>query len=180
MDTVSTLFQKASNDYIDSIELTGNLIKWDVHVGDGDGDGEIKLNKLEVFKKINTKWESINTKIVDYPYTKIIASSLLKNNDIVILTTSGIFIYTFSEKDKSIFLNYFYFMDLKRYSPNLGKYMKLLQHYKRIFSKYTLPLPNYDSFRLDGWVSNVMNNKSSFLKCGVELLKFAIKEHNHF
>ncbi|UZO06779.1 uncharacterized protein OCT59_027088 [Rhizophagus irregularis] len=46
-----------------------------------------------------------------------------------------------------------------------------------MFSKSTLPLLNYDSFRLDGWVSDVINNKSSLLKYGVQLLTFAIKEH---
>ncbi|PKY49998.1 hypothetical protein RhiirA4_545637 [Rhizophagus irregularis] len=54
---------------------------------------------------------------------------------------------------------------------------KILQHYRRVFSKSTLPLPNYDSFRLDGWVSDAKNNKLSLLKYGVELLTFAIKEH---
>ncbi|PKY36371.1 hypothetical protein RhiirB3_458827, partial [Rhizophagus irregularis] len=47
-----------------------------------------------------------------------------------------------------------------------------------IFSKSTLPLPNYDSFKLNGWVSDAKNNKLSLLKYGVELLTFAIKEYN--
>ncbi|PKK57584.1 hypothetical protein RhiirC2_858163 [Rhizophagus irregularis] len=82
--------------------------------------------------------------------------------------------------DKSISLNYFYFMNFDDYrydDSNNKKYMEILQHNKRIFSKSTLPLPNYDSFRLNGWVSHIMNNKSSLLKYGVELLTFAIKEH---
>ncbi|EXX52921.1 hypothetical protein RirG_248730 [Rhizophagus irregularis DAOM 197198w] len=192
MDTVSTLFQEAiANDREESIELTGNLIKWYIHINIDDG----KI-KLEVFKKINTKWESISTRTENFPYKfkksyekhELIASSLLNNDDIVILISFGILIYTFSEnnksseneksseKVKSIFLNYFYFIDpYKNY--NKKKYMKTLQHCKRIFSKSTLPLPTYDSFRLDGWISDVINNKSSLLKYGVELLKFAIKEH---
>ncbi|PKC09618.1 hypothetical protein RhiirA5_415411, partial [Rhizophagus irregularis] len=192
MDTVSTLFQEAiANDREESIELTGNLIKWYIHINIDDG----KI-KLEVFKKINTKWESISTRTENFPYKfkksyekhELIASSLLNNDDIVILISFGILIYTFSEnnksseneksseKIKSIFLNYFYFIDpYKNY--NKKKYMKTLQHCKRIFSKSTLPLPTYDSFRLDGWISDVINNKSSLLKYGVELLKFAIKEH---
>ncbi|UZO26961.1 uncharacterized protein OCT59_019171 [Rhizophagus irregularis] len=197
MDTVSTLFQKATiNDDDSEKELTvstENLIKWDIRVDDG------KI-KLEVFKK--GKLISMRIENYHYPYKsdddfrnnhKLIASSLFNNNDIVILTTFGILIYTFSENnkssdnDKSIFLNYFYFMKLENYSyrnsnnkyliKKYKEYMKILQHYKRIFSKSTLPLPNYDSFRLDGWVSDVINNKSSLLKYGVELLKFAIKEH---
>ncbi|CAB4426456.1 unnamed protein product [Rhizophagus irregularis] len=198
IDTVSTLFQKAINDNSAeySTELAGNLIKWGIYVDDG------KI-KLEVFKK--GKLISMRIENYHYPYKydddfrnnhKLIASSLFNNNnnnDIVILTTFGILIYTFSENnkssenDKSIFLNYFYFMKLENYSyrnsnnkyliKKYKEYMKILQHYKKIFSKSTLPLPNYDSFRLDGWVSNVINNKSSHLKYGVELLKFAIKEH---
>ncbi|RGB26320.1 hypothetical protein C1646_746899, partial [Rhizophagus diaphanus] len=203
MDTVSTLFQKAIvNDDDNEKELTvstENLIKWDIRVDDG------KI-KLEVFKK--GKLISMRIENYHYPYKydydfcnnhKLIASSLFNNNDIVILTTFGILIYTFdennkssdndktSENDKSIFLDYFYFMKLENYSyknsnnkyliKKYKEYMKILQHYKRIFSTSTLPLPNYDSFRLDGWVSDIINNKSCLLKYGVELLKFAIKEH---
>ncbi|PKY62804.1 hypothetical protein RhiirA4_489964, partial [Rhizophagus irregularis] len=141
MDTVSTLFQEANG----SNELTGNLIKWGVRAEKG------KI-KLAIFKKINTKWESINTKIVDYPYTDLTASVLYDNNDIFIFTTFGILKFNFSEKDKSIFFGY-----------------------KNIFSISTLP--NYGLFRFDEWVSGVINNKSSLLKYGIELLKFAIKEH---
>ncbi|GET61808.1 hypothetical protein GLOIN_2v1581173 [Rhizophagus irregularis DAOM 181602=DAOM 197198] len=89
MDTVSTLFQEAiANDREESIELTGNLIKWYIHINIDDG----KI-KLEVFKKINTKWESISTRTENFPYKfkksyekhELIASSLLNNDDIVIL-----------------------------------------------------------------------------------------------
>ncbi|PKC64399.1 hypothetical protein RhiirA1_462486, partial [Rhizophagus irregularis] len=182
-DTVSTLFQKAIDGEKQSTELAGNLIKWDILVGNGQ-------IKLEVFKKINTKWKLINIRIENYYYPYkydgsdfcnnhyLIASLLFSNDDIVILTTFGILIYTFSEnkksseKDKSIFLNYFYFMKFYSYTNT-----ETLQFYKRMFSKSTLPLLNYDSFRLDGWVSDVINNKSSLLKYGVQLLTFAIKEH---
>ncbi|GET64818.1 hypothetical protein GLOIN_2v75200 [Rhizophagus irregularis DAOM 181602=DAOM 197198] len=63
MDTVFTLFQKATtnDDNRVLVELTGNLIKWNVHV---DND---KI-KLEVFRKINTKLESISTRIENHPY----------------------------------------------------------------------------------------------------------------
>ncbi|PKY57826.1 hypothetical protein RhiirA4_479196 [Rhizophagus irregularis] len=175
MDTMSRLFQKAEATatkqwicIIDSIsiEYTRNLIKWNVRY-------ENSKIELAVFKKINTKWEPINTKVENYIHCpSLINGSSFNNNDIVILTTSGILIYTFSEKNKSIFLNYFYSFKIFN--------IKTLQDCKRMFSKSTLPLPNYDSFKLDGWVSDVMNHKSSLLKYGVELLKFAIKEHNHF
>ncbi|RGB36672.1 hypothetical protein C1646_757826 [Rhizophagus diaphanus] len=193
MDTVSTFFQEAKtndnekDDYDESIELTGNLIKWRVCTYDSKKINSEKI-KLEVFKKISTRWESISTRIENYPYyySSLVTSSLFNNDDIVILTSFGILIYTFSEnnkfseKDKSIFLNYFYFMELEdnilsEYSNKI--YVEIRQHYEKIFSKSTLPLPNHDSFRLDGWVSDVMNNKLDLLKYGGELLKFAIKEH---
>ncbi|PKY26745.1 hypothetical protein RhiirB3_442168, partial [Rhizophagus irregularis] len=204
MDTVSTLFQKATTNEKESTESTENLIKWDVHVKDG------KINlAVSTVNKHNTEGESISTRTENYPYKskylifkhRLIASSLFNNNDIVILTTFGIFIYTFSENNKSsknnessenvssenvessennksIFLKYFYFMKFDPFDYNRENeiYMEIFQHYKRIFSS-TLPLPNYDSFRLDGWVSDVINIKSSLLKYGVELLTFAIKEH---
>ncbi|PKY22083.1 hypothetical protein RhiirB3_435900, partial [Rhizophagus irregularis] len=99
-DTVSTLFQKAIDGEKQSTELAGNLIKWDILVGNGQ-------IKLEVFKKINTKWKLINIRIENYYYPYkydgsdfcnnhyLIASLLFSNDDIVILTTFGILIYTF-------------------------------------------------------------------------------------
>ncbi|PKK64414.1 hypothetical protein RhiirC2_716292 [Rhizophagus irregularis] len=194
MDTVSTLLQKViSDDYCKKIinntgkkkkstELIGNLIKWVICIDDSKID-------LAVSTKHSTEWNLIIERTDNYyfPYKYSlsadvlcndhdeIASSLFNNNDIVIITTFGILIYTFSEKNKSISLNYFYFMKFDYYG---SKHMnKILQHYKKIFSKSTLPLPNYDSFRLDGWISVAKNNKSSFLKYGIELLTFAIKEH---
>ncbi|PKY50525.1 hypothetical protein RhiirA4_467049, partial [Rhizophagus irregularis] len=96
MDTVSTLFQKVTTDeYKKSTELTGNLIKWDVCVYND------KI-ELEVFKK--GKLISMRIENYHYPYKfdfefrnyhEIIARSLFNNNDIVILTTFGILIYTF-------------------------------------------------------------------------------------
>ncbi|UZO03023.1 uncharacterized protein OCT59_023436 [Rhizophagus irregularis] len=163
MDTVSTLFQRATCDSKEKLtESIENLIKWEIYAERG---GEIRL---EVFKKINTGWELISMRIENYhyPYTiysgtsnshELIVSSLFNNNNIVILTTFGILIYTFSENNKSISLNYFYFMNFDDYrydDSNNKKYMEILQHNKRIFSKSTLPLPNYESFRLNGWVSH--------------------------
>ncbi|POG77205.1 hypothetical protein GLOIN_2v1767996 [Rhizophagus irregularis DAOM 181602=DAOM 197198] len=196
MDTASTLFQKViSDDYSDdsdskkkSTELIGNLIKWDICVD----DNKIDL-AVSTISNHNTEWNLIIRRTDNYycPYKfvlsngfyndhEIIASSLFNNNDVVILTTFGILIYTFSENNKSISLNYFYFMKFVYYSvPEFVRKdnMNILQYYKKIFSKSTLPLPNSDSFRVDGWVSVIKNNKSSFLNYGVELLAFAIKEH---
>ncbi|PKY31545.1 hypothetical protein RhiirB3_419573, partial [Rhizophagus irregularis] len=63
MDTVSTLFQNAKCEskfklITESIE---NLIKWEIYA---DKD---KI-KLEVFKKVNTEWELISTRIENYHY----------------------------------------------------------------------------------------------------------------
>ncbi|PKY31392.1 hypothetical protein RhiirB3_448978, partial [Rhizophagus irregularis] len=146
MDTVSTLFQNATcNSKKELTESIENLIKWEIYA---DDDKII----LKVFKKINIEWELFSMRIENYPYrTKyinihhvLIVSSLFNINDIVILTTFGILIYTFSENNKSISLNYFYFMNFDHYRYEDKKYMEILQHNKRIFSKSTLPLPNYD------------------------------------
>ncbi|PKY49948.1 hypothetical protein RhiirA4_405985, partial [Rhizophagus irregularis] len=59
MNIVSKLFQKAisCSDYKEKLtELIENLIKWEIYIDDD------KI-KLEVFKKINTKWELIRTRI---------------------------------------------------------------------------------------------------------------------
>ena len=103
--------------------------------------------------------------------------SINNDNDIVILTTIGLFIYHFNEINKSILLTYFYYMDMDRYNYERKKGLQL---YEKVFSKHTdtLPLPNWDSFKLnDEWVSYVKNTKFILLKYGVELLTFAIKEH---
>jgi hypothetical protein len=185
MDTVHRLFQKATKDgyhfHCEQEELIQNLIKWRIRIKD-------EKIELEFFKKnnANNEWDLIHTKIEDYSVFryynhhnyhvrimhKIIASLLFNNNDIIILSTFGILIYHFSENNKSISLNYFYKFTLcsKYYSSDL-------EYYKKVFSKPTLPLPNYDSFRSNKWVSYVKDNKSSLLRYGIELLTFAIKEH---
>ncbi|PKY60008.1 hypothetical protein RhiirA4_483241, partial [Rhizophagus irregularis] len=186
MDTVSTLFQKVISDYYSKKitndsdskkKSTGNLIKWDICVGDSKID--LAVSTISNHNTEGNLIKRTDNYYCPYKYPRsdglyndheIIASSLFNNNDIVILTTFGILIYTFSENNKSISLNYFYFMKFDYY----GNYIQLN---KRIFSESTLPLPNYDSFKLDGWVSDAKSNKSSLLKYGVELLTFAIKEH---
>src|SRR5437764_8218915 len=78
------------------------------------------------------------------------------------------FIYYFNKIIKYISLNYFYFVD----------YQHIVKYYKMVLElESTLPLPNHDSFKFDGWISHLKNNKESLLKYGVELLTFAIKEH---
>ncbi|RGB28686.1 hypothetical protein C1646_767546 [Rhizophagus diaphanus] len=165
MNTVSQLFQKALTNEKESTESTENLIKCDAHVEDGN------IN-LAVFNKHDTEWNLICRRIENYYYPDkysnnehgLIVSSLFNNNDIAMiamLTTFGILIYTFNENNTSSKNN--------ESSENISS--------ENNISKSTLPLPNYDSFRLDGWITDVKNNKLSLLKYGVELLTFAIKEH---
>ncbi|GET00431.1 hypothetical protein GLOIN_2v1537213 [Rhizophagus clarus] len=173
MEDVSAVFQIAKHGQ--RIELNHNLTKWKIYC-------ESNLNiKLEVFKKINaniswdkcdecdlacTRVEKLNQSDNVHRVILLINIKFLDGNNIVLLTTVGLFIYHLNENDKSISLNYYYHMDIQ--STN----------YKKIFLGSTLPLPNYKSFKLcDGWVSDIKNNKHSLLKYGVALLTFGIKEH---
>ncbi|PKY39136.1 hypothetical protein RhiirA4_452289 [Rhizophagus irregularis] len=178
MDTIYALFQKVKPHSKNKKELESsqNLIKWEINTLDA-----CKI-KLKVFKKINvnnqwneedlicTRVECINESL------NLLEIKLLDDSDIIILTSIGLFIYHFNENNKSISLNYYYYMIIDRYSSNVTKNLK---NYKQIFSKSTLPLPNYDSFKCyNGWSSYIKDNKESLLKYGVELLTFGIKEHN--
>uniref|UniRef100_U9SXG5 Ion transport domain-containing protein n=1 Tax=Rhizophagus irregularis (strain DAOM 181602 / DAOM 197198 / MUCL 43194) TaxID=747089 RepID=U9SXG5_RHIID len=153
MDTIYALFQKVKPHSKNKKELESsqNLIKWEISTID-----TYKI-RLQVFKKINVnnQWNEedlICTRVenVNESYSiNLLGIKLLDDSDIVILTTIGILIYNFSENNKSISLNYYYYMNIDRYSSNI-KWMGL----------------------------DVKNNKSSLLKYGVELLTFGIKEHN--
>ncbi|GBB85295.1 hypothetical protein RclHR1_11860002 [Rhizophagus clarus] len=150
------------------IELFRNLVKWEVKIN-------YKNVELQVYKKIDvdSEWELICKKRIDELNICYIPM-LLNDNSIFILTTIGIFIYHFDENNKSIFLSYFYYMDLNKYYNNTKK---LQYHYKKVFSNHTLPSPNYESFKLnDSWISYIIDNKENLLKYGDELLSFAIKE----
>ncbi|PKC01599.1 hypothetical protein RhiirA5_364802, partial [Rhizophagus irregularis] len=62
MDTISTLFQQ--NTYVRKKKLTEsieNLIKCEIYA-------DFYKIRLEVFKKINTEWELISTRIENHPY----------------------------------------------------------------------------------------------------------------
>ncbi|GET64058.1 hypothetical protein GLOIN_2v1767492 [Rhizophagus irregularis DAOM 181602=DAOM 197198] len=90
MDTVSTLATTISDRTNKLTESIENLIKWEIN------SNYTKI-KLEVFKKINTEWELISTRIENHPYKSsngydLFASSLFNNNDIVILTTFALII----------------------------------------------------------------------------------------
>ncbi|PKK78592.1 hypothetical protein RhiirC2_770074 [Rhizophagus irregularis] len=164
--------------------LIQNSTKWVIK----STGGELKLlifkkiiiNKRNKWKLICMRIDKFNVQEYDlYEFHKrfLHGNKLLSENDILILTKIGLFIYHFNENNNFISLNYFYYMNLNIY--NKYELMKNLQyHYKKSFSKSTLPLPNYNSFKLsDKWVLYVKDNRESLLKYGVELLSFAIKEH---
>ncbi|PKY21288.1 hypothetical protein RhiirB3_434827 [Rhizophagus irregularis] len=167
-EDISTEKFKFKEENQEPIELSQNLIKWNIKIN-------YKNTELQVYKKIDVdnEWSLICEKRID-EFNICYTPKLLSDNYIFILTTFGIFIYHFDEVKKSIFLSYFYNMNLDKYDDT----EKLQFHYEKVFSTPTLPLPNYDSFKLnDSWVSYIIDNKENLLKYGAELLSFAIKEH---
>ena len=154
-----------------------DLIKWEIQTG-------YREIKLQVFKRINiiNEWVLICTRVENFNfyYTNFLYEvKLLNDNDIILITEIGLFIYHFNEDNQYISLNYFNRMDLYTGDHfNSSRLLERLQYYKEVFSKTTLPLPNYKSFILnDEWISSVKDNKKILLKYGAELLSFAIKEH---
>jgi hypothetical protein len=174
---ISKLFEEVISNNITSkqIELTQNLIKWEVISKFSDNYNI----ELQVFEKINvdSEWKLSCERVEIFKFSYncyLFGVKLLDDNNIIILTEMGLLIYHYNKINKSIYLNYFYYMDL--YNVQI-----MNNYYKKIFSKSkdTLPLPNYDSFKLCyGWVSNIINNKELLLKYGVELLNYAIRERN--
>ncbi|PKK75983.1 hypothetical protein RhiirC2_773001 [Rhizophagus irregularis] len=162
MDNIHTLFKKVLSDFEEKrkLILIQNLIKWEIN------NINYKEIELSVFIKINvsSEWDLICTRVENFNIRENIflhGVKLLNFDDIVLITTIGVFIS----------LRYFYYME--------SYYRKdLLRYYEKIFSKHTLSLPNYDSFKIsDEWVSYVKDNKEVLLTYGVELLTFAIKEY---
>ncbi|GES86118.1 hypothetical protein GLOIN_2v1874127 [Rhizophagus clarus] len=156
-----------------NMELSHNLIKWKIEVGHKNCEN---IN-LRVYKKINVssdKWNLICNKKGIEKCNICYKPKLLNDNHIILLTTTGIYIYYFNEVIKSISLSYFYYMNLDKYSDDVEK---LQDNYKKVLSNQILPLPNYDSFKLNDRASYIIDNKESLLIYGTELLSFAIKEH---
>ncbi|PKY30586.1 hypothetical protein RhiirB3_474883 [Rhizophagus irregularis] len=163
--TVHELFQEAITNYNNKYELntSQNSIEWSITCKD------YKI-ELQVFKN-NVSICTRDVKFVELTVGLSLLGFKLINDDIIILTSIGPLIFHFNENDKSISLSYYYYIIL---DSNSKDNTKLLQ----IFSKPTFPLPNHESFKYNAkWVLDVKNNKESLLKYGVELLKFAIKEH---
>ncbi|EXX64204.1 hypothetical protein RirG_145060 [Rhizophagus irregularis DAOM 197198w] len=170
MDNIHALFQKVISNFIMKRELTliQGLIKWEINNINDSGI------ELQIFSYVDfNKWDLICKRVENFSIFVnifLLGIELFDNDDIVLITTIGLFIYHLNKNNKSITLRYFYHM--KSY------YMRdLLHYYRKIFSKSILPLSNCSSFEIsDGWVLDVKNNKESLLKYGVELLSFAIKD----
>ncbi|EXX65328.1 hypothetical protein RirG_134360 [Rhizophagus irregularis DAOM 197198w] len=169
-DTLRALFREVKkvvslNGYTSKYddELIHNNIKWKIRINDA------KI-VLQVFKKLNdsSKWSLTCTKIEKHNFGKgcLLGIKLINGDEIIILTSIGLFIYYFNN---NVSLTYFYYMNLN---------MILSQDFEKVFSEITLPLPNHDSFKLNKWVSELINNKLSLIKYGAKLLVFAIKEHD--
>ncbi|PKK65163.1 hypothetical protein RhiirC2_715758 [Rhizophagus irregularis] len=142
-----------------AIELNTNSTKWEIKITDG---------KLE-FQISNNEWNYKNSSKFNEKVHHLYEKKLLNDNDMLIITDIGIFIYHFNENNECIHLIYFYYTKL-----NKDDAKKILDD-----PKYTLPLPNYNSFKLsEEWVSYIKNNRESLLKYGAELLSYAIEEHN--
>ncbi|GBB98779.1 hypothetical protein RclHR1_03320005 [Rhizophagus clarus] len=158
MDTVRELYQESIDKSPLHIkqDLEYKSFKWSIYIWEGKFILQV-FEKSLAYKK-EEDWND---------HAKLIGSKLLDESNIVILATTGLYIYHFNKNDKSISLNYYYYMESDK-----------IKSYKKIFSKSTLPLPNRNSFRLsDEWVSYIKNNKESLLKYGAKLLAFGIKEH---
>jgi hypothetical protein len=171
-ETIKELFKDSRSEFYGEKEFK-NLIRWeyDNYSCNDSNNRLVKQVELQVFKKNNSEWyhvctrvENLNQLYIAYEVEGTI--KIFDHSNIIILTEMGLFIYHFNENTNSISLIYFYYIHEFSIEPE-------------VFSKATLPLPNYNSFKLcDGWVSYIKNNKESLFMYGVELLTFAIKEHN--
>ncbi|EXX68954.1 hypothetical protein RirG_100330 [Rhizophagus irregularis DAOM 197198w] len=171
MDTIHALFQEIDHIKYNEVTLTQNLIEWKLKLDKG-------IIRLEVFGNntvnsqdpICTREENINAG------QYVLGFKLFNDSDIIILTTIGLFIYNFNENNKSISLNYYYYMKINKEFISTDKYYYLkienkdniieqLKNYKEIFSKPTLPLSNYDSLKhYDKWETYIKDNKERLLK----------------
>ncbi|GBC03030.1 hypothetical protein RclHR1_04950002 [Rhizophagus clarus] len=183
VDTINAIFQEFSDirELKTKQVLIQSSIKWVIKSTGGELKllifKKININKRNKCKLICMRVDKFNAQEYDIHRRFLHGIKLLSENDILILTKIGLLIYHFNEKNKFISLNYFYYMNLNIY--NKYELMNNLQYYhKKAFTKSTLPLPNYNSFKLsDEWALYVKDNKESLLKYGVKLLSFAIKEH---
>ncbi|CAI2190288.1 18119_t:CDS:2, partial [Funneliformis geosporum] len=115
-----------------------------------DGDNKEGQNSLQDIKKF--------------------ACKSLNDNNIIILTEIGIFVFKLNNSEKLISLNYFYHM----YQPE-----QIIENISKMpgYPKDDKDSSGYDEL-INGWVSFVQVNNEEFLKYGSALLMFAIKVHD--
>ncbi|GBC33103.2 hypothetical protein GLOIN_2v1537213 [Rhizophagus irregularis DAOM 181602=DAOM 197198] len=162
MDVIHELFHEVK--VISELLVTEkSLGKWSVKRNFGNE---------KIFLDIYSDNVKIGSRKFKFKNSYLIEIKILDESDIIILTQFGLSIFHFNKDKNSISLIYYYQMELNDISQ--------LQFYKKKFSNRTdLPLPNTTSFETcDEWVSDIIDNKVTFLKYGIELLKFAIDKHN--
>jgi hypothetical protein len=170
MGTIRVLFEEINNSenkkLVDKIKKEGEKftqkkIEWKIKFDNG-------IISLKVFRE-NRQWDPICTRKESISKNQdLLGIKLVNDSDIIVLTTKGLFIYHFNGNNKSIYLNYFYM------EVNDGDNVK-----KEVFLKPTLPSLNYNDLKLyDKWILYIKDNKERLLKYGVELLTFAIEQHN--
>jgi hypothetical protein len=181
-ETINELFKDPVNEFRDKQgQATGNnknnkfgnrqgIWKYDIDYFN-ENDRIIKRLELQVLKKNNNNEYLIckrveNIKQLSYSREVKGTIKIFNHSDIILKTELGLFIYHFNEITNSISLIYFYHIHNK------------FPIKPEIFSESTLPLPNYNSFKLcDEWASFIKDNKECLFIYGVELLTYAIKEH---
>ncbi|RGB26569.1 hypothetical protein C1646_820311, partial [Rhizophagus diaphanus] len=111
---------------------------------------DISVGDGKIKLEVFKKEKLVSTRIENFHYPIKVSGCTLHDHELIVSSL-------FSNNDIIILTSF-------------GKYRS------RLYMRSRNSIKEY-IFRLDGWVSDVINNKLSLLKYGVELLKFAIKEH---
>ncbi|CAG8438918.1 8531_t:CDS:2, partial [Funneliformis mosseae] len=127
--------------------------------------------RIRVYKKSN-EWDLICEEIKKTIYDKNIKIDMCKifKSDIAIVTDIGVFIFHLNTNDQLI-LDHFQHI-IWHVNKKYGIIETLLRRY--LFGTDDKEL----KFPVDGWISYVKNDKENFLKHGVRLLRFIIKNND--
>ncbi|PKY27687.1 hypothetical protein RhiirB3_390471 [Rhizophagus irregularis] len=153
--------------------LVGNPT--DLYFGDKNEDNKFSVNcdkweinwstagEIEIWFLNND--ESRIIRVQDFIHSARMRHTLFKNNDILFVSHCSslvyVSIYHFNENSNKISLSHFHCSEAEGFSIS------------------PLLLQNDNSFKnCDEWISDIINNKESLLKYGVELFSFAIRERN--
>ncbi len=139
-------------------------------------DDIIGLRIYKNYNKENKEWVYVCEKFEKTKYEKKIDINVVKilNNDFVILTNIGIFIFQFFhlKENYEIYLKYFHY--IHQPEQNIKRSISKFFNYDK---KSTLLLSDYNKL-IDGWISYINNDKENVLKHGSKLLMFVIKLHD--